>query len=142
MTSQSPLASVTLFADLDAAALEGLEAFAFSCSFEDGEIIVEEGRVGNGLYIIVSGQTQVFRNTSDGRVEILRTMGPGEPFGELALLGEWPRTASVRAIEPTQCLGIDRWLFLSYLERHPQVAIRLLQVLAHRLADSPEPLEE
>jgi CRP-like cAMP-binding protein len=84
----------------------------------------------------------VFRNTSDGRVEILRTMGPGEPFGELALLGEWPRTASVRAIEPTQCLGIDRWLFLSYLERHPQVAIRLLQVLAHRLADSSERLEE
>jgi CRP-like cAMP-binding protein len=142
MTSQSPLASVSLFADLDAAALEGLEAFAFSCSFAPGEIIVEEGRVGNGLYIIVSGRAQVFHEMSDGQMHVLRTMGPGEPFGELALLGEWPRTASVRAIEPTQCLGIDRWLFLSYLERHPQVAIRLLQVMARRLADSPERLEE
>ena len=142
MTSQSPLASVSLFADLDAAALEGLEAFAFPCSFEAGEMIVEEGRIGNGLYIIVAGQAQVFHEMSDGQLQVLRTMGPGEPFGELALLGEWPRTASVRAIEPTQCLGIDRWLFLAYLEKHPQVAIRMLQIIARRLADSPEPLEE
>jgi CRP-like cAMP-binding protein len=131
-----------LFADLDAAALEGLEAFAFTCSFAPAEIIVEEGRVGNGLYIIVKGQAEVFHEMDRGEVHVLRVMGPGEPFGELALLGEWPRTASVRAVEPTECLGIDRWLFLSYLERHPQVAIRLLQVLAQRLADSPERLQE
>jgi CRP-like cAMP-binding protein len=142
MTSQSILASVPLFADLDETALAGLEAFAFTCSFAAGELIVQEGRVGNGLYVIVKGQAQVFRELSGGQVQVLRIMGPGEPFGELALIGEWPRTASVRAIDPTECLGIDRWLFLSYLERHPQVAIRLLQVMARRLADSPEPLDE
>ena len=142
MTSQNLLSSVFLFADLDSAALDALTAFAFTCGFAANEVIFEEGQVGNGLYIIVSGRAEVFHTLSDGQAHILRTMGPGEPFGELALLGEWPRTASVRAVEPTQCLGIDRWLFLSYLEKHPQIAIRLLQVLAQRLADATDRPEE
>lgn len=142
MASESVLASVSLFADLQPAAIEGLEAFAFRKSFAPGELIVEEGRTGNGLYIILTGQAEVFRDMGNGQVNVLRTMHPGEPFGEMALLGDWPRTASVKAVEATECLGIDRWLFLSYLEKHPQIAIRMLQVLARRLADTPDRLAE
>ena len=54
----------------------------------------------------------------------------------MALLGEWPRTASVRALDTVECLGIDRWVFLSQLERQPKVTIRMLQILAQRLRDS------
>src|SRR5712692_9815260 len=135
MSAESVLAAVSLFSHLDAAALENLESFAFRKSFEPGELMIEEGRTGNGLYVILSGQAEVYRNLGGDEVRVLRKMGPGEPFGELALLGEWPRTASVRAVETTECLGLDRWIFLSYLEKHPMVAIRMLQVLGQRLAD-------
>ncbi len=54
----------------------------------------------------------------------------------VVILGEWPRTATVRALDEVECLGIDRWVFLSQLEQQPQVGIKLLQVLAQRLRDS------
>ena len=60
----------------------------------------------------------------------------GEVFGEMALLGEWPRTATVHALDQVECLGIDRWVFLSQLERQPKVGIWMLQVLAERLWES------
>jgi CRP-like cAMP-binding protein len=60
----------------------------------------------------------------------------------MALLGEWPRTASVRALEATECLGIDRWIFLDHLDKEPKLALRLLQILALRLAETAERLAE
>jgi CRP-like cAMP-binding protein len=54
----------------------------------------------------------------------------------MALLGDWPRIASVRAAEDCECLGMDRWIFLAYLNRQPSLAIKMLQVLARRLADA------
>jgi CRP-like cAMP-binding protein len=140
--SESVLESVPLFAGLDTATLQSLEAFTFRRSFAPGELIVEEGRTGNGLYVILSGNVEVFRDVEGDEERILRKMGPGEPFGEMALIGEWPRTASVRALEPTECLGMDRWVFLAYLERDPTLAIRMLQILAQRLASTPDSLEQ
>lgn len=142
MPGENVLASVSLFSDLDAAALESLEAFTFRRSFAPGELIVEEGRTGNGLYVILSGRAEVIRKLADDTIHVLRTMGAGDPFGELALLGEWPRTATVRAVDETECLGMDRWIFLDYLAKHPQLAVRMLQVLAKRLADTPDRLAE
>ena len=142
MTGENVLASVSLFSGLDVGALESLEAFTFRSSFAPGELIVEEGRTGNGLYVILSGRAEVIRKLPDDTIHVLRTMGPGDPFGELALLGEWPRTATVRAVDETECLGMDRWIFLDYLAKHPQLAIRMLQVLAKRLADTPDRLAE
>ena len=142
MPDENVLASVSLFSGLDAAALESLEAFTFRRSVAPGELIVEEGRTGHGLYLILAGQAEVIRKLPDDTIHVLRTMGSGDPFGELALLGEWPRTASVRAVHDTECLGMDRWIFLDYLAKHPQLAIRMLQVLAKRLADTPDRLPE
>jgi CRP/FNR family transcriptional regulator, cyclic AMP receptor protein len=142
MSTESVLAKVPLFAGLDAGTIESLEAFTFRASFSPGELIVEEGRTGNGLFIILSGQVEVFRNIGGDKPQILRKMGPGEPLGEMALLGEWPRTASVRATEPTECLGMDRWIFLAHLDKEPQLAIRMLQILARRLANTVDRLEE
>jgi CRP-like cAMP-binding protein len=142
MSTESVLARVSLFSDLDAATIESLNAFTFRRTFSPGEVIFEEGRTGNGLFVVLSGQVEVFRAMEGDMVRILRKLGPGEPFGEMALVGEWPRTASVRAVEPTECLGMDRWIFLAHLNKEPQLAIRMLQILAQRLADTPDRLEE
>lgn len=130
------LKRVPLFAGLDDAAIEVLASFAFQKTFQPGEAIVEEGHTGNGLYVILSGRVEVVKSEGSDHAQLLATLGPGEPFGELALLGEWKRTATVRAVDETACLGMDRWVFLAHLERQPAIAMKMLQFLAQRLVET------
>lgn len=134
--SAEALRHVWLFSELTDDQLESISSFTFEKSFEPGELIVEEGQTGNGLYVIVSGSVEVLKGDLSETPQILAKRGVGDVFGEMALLGEWPRTASVRALDTVDCLGIDRWVFLSQLERQPKVTIRMLQILAQRLRDS------
>ena len=134
--SAEVLRHVWLFSELSDDQLESISSFTFEKSFGPGELIVEEGQTGNGLYIIVSGSIEVLKGDSAATPQVLAKPGAGDVFGEMALLGEWPRTASVRALDTVECLGIDRWVFLSQLERQPKVTIRMLQILAQRLRDS------
>ncbi len=136
------LAGVDLFAGLDHNTLESLEAFTFRRTFAPGATIVEEGRTGNGLFVVLSGEVEVVKGLAAEQPRSIATLGRGEPFGELSLLGDWPRNASVRAVSETECLGMDRWVFLAYLRRDPELAIRMLQVLAKRLANTSERLVE
>ena len=130
------LRHVWLFSELTDDQLESISSFTFEKAFGPGELIVEEGQTGNGLYVIVSGNVEVLKGDLAANPQVLAKRGAGDVFGEMALLGEWPRTASVRALDEVLCLGIDRWVFLSQLERNPQVTIRMLQILAQRLRDS------
>ena len=136
--AESILAQVHLFSGLDHEAIERLEAFTFRRTFSPGDVIVEEGRTGNGLYVVLSGRVEVLKGLAAGRPQVVTTLGPGEPFGEMALLGEWKRAASVRAVEETTCLGMDRWVFLAHLNSEPQLAIKMLHLLAQRLAETNE----
>ena len=134
--SAEALRHVWLFSELTEDQLESISNFTFEKAFEPGELIVEEGQTGNGLYIIVSGNGEVLKGDLAETPQVLAKRGAGGVFGVMALLGEWPRPASVRALEAGRCLGIDRWVFLSQLERQPKVTIRMLQILAQRLRDS------
>ncbi len=134
--SAEALRQVWMFSELDDDQLESISTFTFNKSFDPGELIVVEGQTGNGLYVILSGNVEVLKGDVRENPKVLAKRGPGDVFGEMALLGEWPRTASVRALDSVQCLGIDRWVFLSQLERQPQVTIKMLQILAQRLRDS------
>ena len=136
------LRQIWLFSGLDDQQLDAVSSFTFQKSFGPGELIVEEGRTGNGMYAIISGNVEAVKSLGTDQERTVNRLGTGEVFGEMALLGEWPRTASVRAVDQVECLGIDRWVFLTQLERHPQVGIRLLQVLAQKLRDSDARLVE
>ena len=130
------LRKVWLFSELTDDQLDSISNFTFEKTFEAGELIVEEGQTGNGLYVIVSGDVEVLKGDVNNSPQYLAKRGSGDVFGEMALLGEWPRTASVRALGSVVCLGIDRWVFLSQLEQQPKVTVRMLQILAQRLRDS------
>jgi CRP-like cAMP-binding protein len=136
------LRRVWLFSQLEQGQLDAISSFTFHKTFAPGELIVEEGHTGNGLYVIVSGNVEVVKALGTDNQRVVATRGSGEVFGEMALLGEWPRTASVRALDQVECLGIDRWVFLAQLERQPQVSIRMLQILAQRLRESDARFEE
>ncbi len=142
MSTADELRRVWLFEGLTEDQLNSLSPFTYRKKFGPGELIVEEGRTGNGMYAIISGNVEAVKALGTDQERVLNRLGTGEVFGEMALLGEWPRTASVRAVDEVECLGIDRWVFLTQLERHPQVGIRLLQVLAQKLRDSDARLVE
>ena len=125
-----------MFEGLTEDQLNSLSPFTYRKKFGPGELIVEEGHTGNGLYVIVSGNVEVIKGLETEQQQIVNKLGAGEFFGEMALLGEWPRTATVRAVDNVECLGIDRWVFLAQLERQPKVGIRMLHILAQRLRDS------
>ncbi len=142
MSKADALGRVWLFSGLDPGQLDAISTFTFQKTFSPGELVVEEGRTGNGLYVIISGKLEVVKGLGTDRQQVLAELGPSEVFGEMALLGEWPRTATIRALDEVECIGIDRWVFLAQLERQPQVAVRMLHVLAQRLRDADARLVE
>ena len=136
------LRQVWVFSGLNEDQLDAISSFTFQKTFGPGELIVEEGHTGNGLYVILSGNVEAIKGLGTERQHVVNRLGSGEVFGEMALLCEWPRTATVRAVDEVECLGIDRWVFLAQLERHPEVSIKMLQVLAEKLRDSDARLVE
>ncbi len=130
------LAGVWLFQNASKESLEKLAAFAFNRTYKTGDVIVEEGQTGNGVYVIAEGKVEVIKGMGSASPQRVAVLDQGEVFGEMALLDELPRSASVRALEDTTCVGIDRWLFINQLMKDPQVAITMMQVLAQRLRET------
>jgi nucleotide-binding universal stress UspA family protein len=121
------LGRAPLFAALTEGELENIAQMARIRSFPPGEVIVREGDRSGGLYVLTSGKVEVVKGAS-----VVATLGPGEFFGEMSVIGDQPRSATVRAVEPTECLTIRRADFLAELERHPQIAVRMLPELVRR----------
>lgn len=134
------LAQIPLFRDLKRRQLESLARLAGEKTYQPGEIIVRQGQGGVGLFILEAGKANVLRQTADGSEAIVNTLGPGDFFGELALLDDGPRTASVVAIEPTRCLAITRWDFLPLLKDDADMAIVILQEIVRRFRRALEAL--
>jgi CRP/FNR family transcriptional regulator len=101
--------------------------------FNEGEVITTEGRSGVGFFLIEDGNATVSL-----RGEIVRTLGPGDHFGEIALIDEGPRSATVTASTDLRCRGLAAWEFKSFVQEHPEVAWPLLETLASRLRDAVE----
>ncbi|MFQ6101432.1 MAG: cyclic nucleotide-binding domain-containing protein [Anaerolineae bacterium] len=98
-------------------------------------VICEEGEPGNTFYIIVEGQVEVLKRLDGEHERRLNVIGPGGFFGEMAILQEGPRTATVRVTEPITVLEIGREPFLRVLGRSPSLSIRMLVGMTARLRD-------
>jgi CRP-like cAMP-binding protein len=121
---------VDLFKGLGGVPLSAVADRAVEVEFPSGRPIARQGEVGTGFFLIVSGGAHV---TRDG--ELVATLGPGDFFGELSLLDQGPRIATVTADGPTVCLAIASWDFERLLEEQPRVAIALLRGVAGRLRE-------
>lgn len=101
-------------------------------SYAAGETIVTQGTIGIGLFVVENGKAEAIREYPNGDKHVVNTFGPTDFFGELSLLDEEPRTASVIATEPTQCLILTQLDFLSALREDPDIPIAVLKELARR----------
>jgi CRP/FNR family cyclic AMP-dependent transcriptional regulator len=130
------LSHVPIFTGLDQPALDALALLSSEKTFRAGEVIIAEGDTSVGLFVILRGRAEIVKDDGTATPVVLSTLSVGSAFGELALLGEWKRVATVRAVEETRCLGIDRWQFLAHLQKEPAVAVKMLQYVARRLVEN------
>jgi CRP/FNR family transcriptional regulator, cyclic AMP receptor protein len=127
------LKSVTLFADLEEGELERFSHVAVPRSFPAGTRVFHEGDNSDACYIVKEGSFRVTREHSDGRAITLATLGPGEIFGELAMLDGDKRSASAEALSDGELLALPAGDVRSLLARHPEIALKLVAGLVRRL---------
>lgn len=127
------LKRITFLANLSDDKLEALAAKARAVKFPKHSIIISEGDETRSLYIIVSGKVRIFSSDDKNKEVTLLIQEAGSHFGELALLSDEPRSASVQTLEPTSCAMISKPDFLFWLEANPDVAIALLGVLSEKI---------
>ena len=127
------LQNVPLFQSLNNRQLELLAKRMIEREYASDQPIVTQDQAGEGFFVIVSGKAQAFRQRADGEKVLVNSFEPTDFFGELALLDDGLRTASVIATEPMKCIILTRWDFLGALrESDPEMAIVILQQLAKR----------
>jgi len=110
--------------------------------FARGEIIFSEDSEADGMYIIQSGRVRIFKTTGgDEKTEIeLCTLGPKAMFGEMAMIDDNPRSASVQAIVPTMCTVITRKIFEEQLQHIPVWMVNMIKILVTRLRETNDKL--
>jgi CRP/FNR family cyclic AMP-dependent transcriptional regulator len=102
---------------------------AAKVSLHAGEILFEAGSVGNEMYIIESGRIKVYRVSDEDEITFAE-FGPGDAFGEMTLIDEYPRSASAMALEDCALLSLTRADFTKMLDRDPAVGVKLLLAVA------------
>jgi CRP/FNR family transcriptional regulator, cyclic AMP receptor protein len=132
------LRRVSLFTELSGEELEKVARVAVPRSYPAGSIILREGDAGDTCYILRSGGARVVRQHADGRAITLTNLGPGEIFGELAMFGGETRSASIEVLEPMRALAILAADLRRLILRHPDIAVKMLEGLAHRLRAANE----
>lgn len=125
------LAGVPLFQELSKKELTALAGSAKEVSHPEGAVLAKEGEQGLGFFLIAEGTAKV---SVDGRTR--RKLVPGDSFGEISLLDEGPRTATVTAETPIRLYGITSWVFKRVVSEHPAVAMKLLKTMASILRSS------
>jgi CRP/FNR family cyclic AMP-dependent transcriptional regulator len=112
--------------------LRAIAATGVARSYPKNTILINEGDVGDSLYIVLSGRVKVYSSNPAGREVVIAFHGPGEYVGEMSLDGS-PRSASVMTLEPTTCALVARASFREFILAHPDFALHLIEKLIQRV---------
>ena len=130
---QELIEQVPLFADLDKRELQGLASSMKERTFDPGDTIAVEGQTGIGFFIIDEGEATISVKGAE-----LKTLGHGDYFGEVALIDDGPRSATITAKSPLKCYGITSWEFKPLVEDNADLAWKMLQTMAKMLRASEQ----
>src|SRR6201990_1206416 len=131
-----------MFADLGADELQRISGLCHTQQLGSGEVLFQKGDPGNALFGVRRGQVRIETGASDGSRLTLNFMGPGDLFGEVAVMDGQDRHADATPGETTERFVLRREDFLSHLEREPKVAIKIIQLLCQRIRYQSERMEE
>ncbi len=127
-----------LFSELSNEDIQRIAGSGVVKSFPKHTVLISEGDQSDFLYVILEGKVKVFVSDESGKEAILNIQGPGEYFGELALIDEVPRSASVMTLTPSRLAFVSRADFEACLAEHPNLALKLIRTLTQRIRSLTE----
>jgi CRP-like cAMP-binding protein len=130
MAYEDELSKVWIFAKLERSDLARIGKSVVPRSFAKGDEVIKDGEQAVAFYMILKGKVEIMKGS-----ESLNTLGPGESFGEMALLDGFPRSATINAAEDTECLVMTRWDFAAELHTNPSIALAMLPVMSKRIRE-------
>ena len=125
--------SIPSFSGLAESQLNDIKQIVVEKKFNKDDIIFLEGDEGKGFYIVADGLVKVFKTSSEGKEQILHILGPGEPFGEVAVFAGRSFPANAMALSKSRLLFLPRLAFVDLITRNPSLAMNMLSVLSMRL---------
>lgn len=142
MDRRDILRRVPMFAALPADALDEISRLFVQTTYRAGEYIFFEGDSAHRLYVVHAGEVKLIKHSESGQDVILRVFAPGEVFGGIAFLAGHRYPASAQAQTDVQVLSMAGEAFRDIVQRHPDVALAVIRVLANRLHDAHEQLRQ
>lgn len=127
------LSNVLVFSDLATDDLHLIASQGVVRAYPKNSVLINEGDLGDSFYVILDGRVKVYVSDEEGKEVILNIQGPGEYFGELALIDSAPRSASVMTLEQSQLSVVSKSDFERCLSENPRIALELIRPLVHRI---------
>ncbi|MBL4907368.1 MAG: cyclic nucleotide-binding domain-containing protein [Sneathiella sp.] len=135
------LRQIPLFAKVDPSKIKLLAFTSERVTFQPGDFICQQGEMGDAAFVIMSGQADVMVNTPSGPITVA-TMKKNDIVGEIAILINIPRTATIKAASELTTLRITKDLFLRMITDFPEMSVEMMRVLAERLVRTTEELQK
>jgi CRP/FNR family cyclic AMP-dependent transcriptional regulator len=132
------ISDVPLFTEFFSDDLEYIASRGVVKTFLKNTVLINEGDRSDALYVILEGKVKVYASDENGKEVILNIQGPGEYFGELALIDDVPRSASVMTLKPSRLASVSRESFEACLVENPRLALKLVRSLSQRILSLTE----
>jgi len=127
------LGAISMFSHLKNRDLRRIAKLSRQQRFNKGDVIIQQGEQDGRFFIILTGEVEVIKNFDSKNERSFGTLGPRSYFGEMALIGDYVRSASVVAKKETKVLYVDQWDLREEILKHPMLAIELLQLFSLRI---------
>jgi len=134
------LRQIPLFAKVDPSKIKLLAFTSERVTFQPGELLCKQGEMGDAAYVIINGQADVLIDTPNGPIRVA-TFKKNDVVGEIAILINVPRTATIKAASELTTLRITKDLFLRMISEFPEMSVEMMRVLAERLVRTTEELQ-
>lgn len=135
------LRQIPLFAKVDPSKIKLLAFTSERLTFQQGEILCQQGEMGDAAYVIISGKADVVVDTPTGPITVA-SMQKNDVVGEIAILINIPRTATIQAASELTTLRITKDLFLRTITEFPEMSVEMMRVLAEKLVRTTEELQK
>jgi CRP/FNR family transcriptional regulator len=131
------VATVPLFQALPREHHKDLATVVKDQAFTRGQFIFSEGDEGTGFYVVISGRVKIFKLSTEGKEQILRIFGPGEPIGEVPVFAGKRFPANAEALEDSRVFFFPRAPFMELIQKNPSIALNMLPYCPNACANSP-----
>ena len=134
------LSNISPYDLLDEKGLQSLAQIAMRRNYRKNRVIIHQGDDSNTMFVLLEGEMKIYLEDDQGKQLTIRTLKPGDSFGEVALIGDFPRTASVVTLTDCVVCAFSREKYLAFLKAYPEILLALSRNLAKIVYDTTEEL--